>query len=140
MTINDMYKQMTGGELAGWALKVLILLLSLIQISPIKLNPWDSIFGWIGKKMNGRMQSDLNDLRSKVKDIWINSHRQNILNFARECRNGETHSTEEWNYILNICGEYEEYCTKHHVTNGVVHENTLYIRELFHELSREHKI
>ena len=140
MTIVDMYDQMTGGELAGWALMVLILLLSLIQISPIRLNPWDSIFAWIGKKMNGRMETDLNDLRSNVKDIWINSHRQNILNFARECRNGETHSTEEWNYILNICGEYEEYCTKHNVTNGVVRENTLYIRELFHELSREHKI
>ena len=140
MTVFDMWKQTTGGELAGWALMVLILFLSLIQISPLKLNPWDSILTWIGKKMNGRIEASLNDLWSKTRDIWINSHRQTILTFARECRNDEEHSSEEWNYILNICGEYEEYCTKNHVTNGVVHENTLYIRNLFHELSREHKI
>ena len=65
MTIFDMYKQMTGGELAGWALMVLILFLSLIQISPLKLNPWDSFFSWIGKKMNGRIEANLNDLWSK---------------------------------------------------------------------------
>ena len=140
MTIFQMYRQTNGGELAGWALTVLILILSLIQISPIKLNPWDAIFGWIGRKLNGRIEAELNDLRSKVRDLWINSHRQTILNFARECRSGEEHSSEEWNYILNICGEYEEYCEKHHVTNGVVHENTLYIRDVFHELCREHKI
>ena len=140
MTIFDIYKQMTGGELAGWAVMALILILSLIQISPLRLSPWDSIFAWIGKKLNGKMEADFKDLWNRVKDIWVNSHRQTILTFARECRNGEDHSTEEWNYILNICGEYEEYCKKYNVTNGVVHENTLYIRELFHELSREHKI
>ena len=140
MTIIEVYRQMTGGELAGWALMVLILFLSLIQISPLKLNPWDSFFSWIGKKMNGQIKDELGDLRKHVKEIWVNNHRHSILTFARECRSGIDHDAEEWNHILNLCGEYEEYCSKHEVMNGVVRENTKYIRELFHELSREHKI
>ena len=53
MSVKDAWQTLTGGELAGWAITLLILLLSLIQISPLKLNPWDSIFAWIGKKMTG---------------------------------------------------------------------------------------
>ena len=140
MTIIEVYRQMTGGELAGWALMMLILFLSLIQISPIKLNPWDATFAWIGGKMTGGIRSQLTDLKKHVKDIWINNHRHGILTFARECRSGIDHSTEEWTYILNLCGEYEEYCSKNGVMNGVVRENMKYIRDLFHELSREQKI
>ena len=140
MTILEMWKQMTGGELAGWVLTILILFLSLIQISPLKLNPWDSIFCWFGQKLTGSIRNELGDLRKQITELWINTHRQTILTFARECRNDTDHSGEEWNYILTICGEYEDYCIKHQVTNGVVRENTRYIRELFHELSKQHKI
>ena len=140
MTIFDMYKQMTGGELAGWALTVLILLLSLIQVSPLKLNPWDSIFAWIGKKMTGQIRDELGDLRKHVKELWVNSHRHSILAFARECRSGIDHSAEEWTYVLNLCEEYEEYCNKNRVMNGVVRQNTKYIRDLYQELSHEHKL
>ena len=31
----------------------LVALMSLIQISPMKLNPWDRVLGWLGKKLNG---------------------------------------------------------------------------------------
>ena len=50
MSITELLPE---GQVAGWAITTLILFLSLIQISPLKLNPWDSIFAWIGKKMTG---------------------------------------------------------------------------------------
>ena len=43
MNVIDMLQKLTAGEMAGWAVVLLILLFSLIQISPVKLNPWDSI-------------------------------------------------------------------------------------------------
>ena len=62
MNLFDFVSKMTAGEVAGWGLIVLILLLSFVQISPLKLNPWDRIFSWIGQKANGKMQSQLQSL------------------------------------------------------------------------------
>ena len=140
MTINEVFQKLTAGELAGWALVLLIILFSLIQIAPVKLNPWDSIFGWFGKKINGDMKDQLKELREQVRDIWINAHRQSILTFARECRADMHHDAEEWNHILSVAEEYELYCQKNVVSNGVVKADTEYIRSLYQELSREHKI
>ena len=140
MTIFEMAAKMTGGELAGWAAALIIILLSLVQIAPVKLNPWDSLFGWVGKKMNGQIQEQMDRLQKQVSDLWINSHRQSILTFARECRADIGHDAEEWNHILSVADEYETYCEKNTVSNGVVKADTRYIRELYQELSRQHRI
>ena len=139
MTIYEVLSKLTAGEMAGWAVVLLILLFSLIQISPLKINPWDRIFGWIGKKTQGEMRKQVTDLQKQVRDLWITNHRQSILTFARECRANIDHDSEEWSHILNLCEEYEKYTEENHVTNGVVRENTKYVRELYQELSREHK-
>ena len=140
MTIVEIVNKMTAGELAGWAVVLLILLFSMIQISPLKLNPWDSILGWIGKKVNGDIHDQLKELKKQVSDLWISAHRQSILTFARECRANIDHDAEEWNHILSIADEYEVYCAKNTVSNGVVKADTKYVRDLYQELSREHKI
>ena len=140
MTIFEAINKLTAGEVAGWGVVILILLLSLVQISPLKLNPWDKIFGWIGKKTQGEMRKQVNELQKQIRDLWINNHRQSILTFARECRADFYHDSEEWSNILNLCEEYERYTEENHVTNGVVRENTKYIRELYQKLSHEHKI
>ena len=140
MTIYEIFSKMTGGEVAGWAFAVIIILMSLIQISPVKVNPWDRLFGWLGGKLNGETREQLKSLQKQVNDIWINSHRQSILTFARECRADMHHDTEEWSHILSVADEYEVYCQKNVVSNGVVKADTEYIRSLYQELSREHKI
>ena len=140
MTFYEMIAKWTTGEAAGWAVVLLIILLSLVQVSPLKLNPWDNVFGWIGRKINGETQKQLMDLQKQVSDLWISAHRQSILTFARECRADIDHDAEEWNHILSIADEYEVYCQKNTVSNGVVKADTKYIRDLYQELSREHKI
>ncbi len=140
MNLFDFVSKMTAGEVAGWGLIVLILLLSIVQISPLKLNPWDKIFGWIGQKTNGKMQEQLNTLQGQVREMWINKHRQTLLIFARECRAGIEHSSDEWINALNVAEEYERYCESHAVTNGIVKADTAYIRDLYLQLSREHRI
>ena len=132
MTINEIWEFLRGLDL-GWTGAAILLLLSLIQISPVKLDPWDRIFAWIGGKLNGNLQK-------QVREIWINMHRQAILQFARECRAGQEHSEEEWSHVLNVADEYEQYCLKNSVVNGIVKQDTLYIRQLYQELSRDHRI
>ena len=140
MNVFEMLQKLTAGELAGWAVVLLILLFSLIQISPVKLNPWDSIFGWVGGKLNGRTEKELKELKKQVCDIWISNHRHSILTFARECRDEVHHDSEEWAHILSLADEYETYCRDNTVSNGVVKADTEFIRRLYQELSREHRI
>ena len=132
MTIEKIWEIIRGMDL-GWTGAGILVALSLIQVSPLKLDPWDRILGWIGSKLNGGLQK-------QVREIWINMHRQAILQFARECRAGQEHSEEEWSHVLNVADEYEQYCLKNSVVNGVVKQDTLYIRKLYQELSRDHRI
>ena len=90
MNLMEIAQKLTAGELAGWAVVLLIILFSLIQIAPVKLNPWDSIFGWLGGKLNGRTEAELKQLKKQVCDIWISNHRQSILTFG----------STDWNRIL----------------------------------------
>lgn len=136
MGLNDILSKLNAGSITAG----IVVLLSLIQISPIKLNPWDKLLGWFGKKLNGGVESEIKNLQKQVRDLWINNHRQSILTFARECRADIDHSAEEWSHILNLCEEYETYTEKNEITNGVVRQNTRYIRELYQELSRDHRI
>ncbi len=140
MTVYEAFQKLTTGEMAGWAVVLLILLLSLIQISPLKLNPWDRIFGWIGEKTNGAMEKKQEKLEKQLRDMWINQHRQSILTFARECRSDINHSSDEWTNVLNVAEEYEKYVEENNVTNGIITQDTAYLRALYQELSRQHKI
>ena len=139
MTITELFEKITAGEMAGWVLAALIVLLSLIQVSPLKLNPWDNIFAWVGKKMNGATEKRLSEVEKQVSDMWINHHRQCILTFARECRSGISHSSDEWSNVLNVAEEYEQYVREKRITNGIIHQDTQYLRKLYQELSMEHK-
>ena len=140
MTIFEVFQKLTAGELAGWAVVLLIILFSLIQISPVKLNPWDNILGWLGKKINGEIAKRIEKLEKQVRDMWINDHRHMILTFARECREEIKHSPDEWTNVLNVAEEYEKYVDENQITNGIITQDTEYIRRLYQEMSREHRI
>ena len=140
MTITEVFQKITTGEMAGWALTALILLLSLIEISPLKLNPWEKILGWIGKKMNGATEKRLEAVEKQITDMWVNGHRNTILIFAREARAGVAHSSDEWTNVLNQAEEYESFVRARKITNGIITQDTEYIRNLYQELSREHRI
>ena len=140
MTIVETVQKITAGEITAWAVVAIIVLLSIIQISPLKWDPWDRIFGWIGKKAHGDLQEKLESLEKKTRDIWIYNHRQAVIQFARECRDKVSHDAEEWATILAMADEYESFCRREMISNGLVKADTEYIRELYQELSRDHRI
>lgn len=125
---------------SGWGVVIMIIFLSLIQISPLKINPWDKIFRWIGDKINKDTQANIDKMQRKIDSMWVSAHRNLILKFARECRNNIEHSTDEWAYILNIAEEYENYTNENHISNGIIKQDTQFLRTLYQELSRERKI
>ena len=125
---------------AGYVTAGIVILLSLIQISPLKLNPWDKLLGWFGKKLNGTTEKRLEAVEKQIRDMWVNNHRQTVLTFARECRADIEHSSDEWTNVLNVAEEYEKYVLEHRITNGIITQDTEYLRKLYQELSRERKI
>ena len=136
MTFKELVAQLTVGNVAAG----IAILLSLIQISPLKLNPWDKLLGWFGRKLNGTTIKKLEELQKQVRDMWINTHRQSILTFARECRADIEHSSDEWTNVLNLAEEYEKYVTENKITNGIITQDTVYLRKLYQELSRNRKL
>ena len=98
------------------------------------------LFDWLGSKINRKVFQKIEDLQEQVQEMWINSHRKSILTFARETRAGIEHSTDEWTNVLNAMAEYEAFCHSHNIVNGVIRAEIDYLRDLYQELSREHRI
>ena len=136
MGLNDILSKLNFGCVTAG----IMILLSLIQISPLKLNPWDKLLGWFGKKLNGATEKRLETVEKQIRDMWINNHRQTVLTFARECRANIEHSSDEWTNVLNVAEEYEKYVIENKITNGIITQDTEYLRKLYQELSREHKL
>ncbi len=136
MGLNEILSRLNAGYITAG----IIILLSLIQISPLKLNPWDKLLGWFGKKLNGATEKRLETVEKQIRDMWINNHRQTVLTFARECRADIEHSSDEWTNVLNVAEEYEKYVIENKITHGIITQDTVYLRKLYQELSREHKL
>ncbi len=136
MTLNEIMSKFNAGYLTIG----IVVLLSLIEISPLKLNPWDRLLSWIGSKLNSATEKRLAAVEKQLRSMWINDHRHCILTFAREARAAIAHSADEWTNVLNIAEEYEKYVDANGITNGIITQDTAYIRNLYQELSRDHRI
>lgn len=141
--MDSLYNLMTTPEahrFFDWFIGMFLSLATLIQVAPIKINPWDMILGWIGKGVNKELREEVSRLQETVNEIWVSEHRRKILTFARECRRGIEHSLEEWRFVIAIMEEYENYCRREKIDNGVVKEDSAYVRELYHKLLNERKL
>lgn len=100
----------------------------LIQISPIKLNPFSWAARFIGnslnhdvneslKRMDKKMDSLENRLEEHIRENseqYIKQCRERIIRFSEDLQWGEkAHSQEHYDDILSDIDEYEEYCSKH---------------------------
>lgn len=79
MNIYEIISRMNAGDIGKWAVLVLILVMSLIEVAPVRLNPWKATLGWLGKRLNVAIEDRLKDLESKLSNMWVNSHRNQIL-------------------------------------------------------------
>ena len=91
-----------------------------IEIIPIKINPWTWLARRIGKAILGDVTEQLvyisnkldahigEDSRDKAKRLRVR-----ILRFADELLQGERHSQEHFNEILEDITEYNRYCATH---------------------------
>lgn len=107
-----------------------LLLLTLIQIAPIKIDPWTAIFRAIGRAFNAEMLKELRDVRSKLDEHIkaddernADEHRTRILRFNNELIREIPHTKEEFVDVLADIDYYEAYCRDHpdYKNNRAVH-------------------
>lgn len=98
----------------------LLVLMTLVQITPIKINPWSWLGRMIGRAINGEVLEKVGDIGNDVKhnkdsadEEWAELRRTHILRFGDEIRLGLSHSEEHFNQVLYDIHKYETYCDSH---------------------------
>lgn len=121
--IIALLEQVTAGQ---WAF-ALAVLATVVEITPIKLDPWTALFKAVGKAMNKdvldsqeKMAKDIEALHDQNKVITdtlerkdAEDARNHILRFGDEVKNKVRHSEEYFNQILDDITKYEQYCEAH---------------------------
>lgn len=106
---------------------------TLIQIAPIRIDPWSTLLRWIRAALIGELESDVKELKKDFDEEKVNSKRWNILDFANSCRNGRLHTREEWQHVISQLKEYEVITDQKGIENGVIEEEAKYLRKLYAE-------
>lgn len=118
---------MSFAEIFGVSAGGLFVLLTLVQIAPIKINPWSWLARKVGSAINSQVIKDLADLKADEKELQdkldehiridnerdANLHRMRILSFNTDLMRGIDFTHEYFVDMLREIDEYEAYCAKH---------------------------
>lgn len=111
---------MTVGEIAKWVVGAVLALSAIIQITPVKLNPWSWVAKHIGRAVNGevlqkvgKLEADVKDMRASMDEQSARDARSEILRFGDELLHDMKHSKEAFDDILDQITRYDEYCRLH---------------------------
>lgn len=151
--------QVIGDWIVKHIIQIAFILSFVIQITPIKINPWTKIFKWIGKlitedsdnnikalinktdKLESSIKSVKEDLKSETNAIKdrINENekdriRWEILDFANSCRNGRKHTKDEFQHIITLNDKYGILLERTNDKNGVFEVEYKYILYLYNRL------
>jgi hypothetical protein len=115
-----MLENLNFGELVSGGVIILAAFLSLVEIAPIKINPWTKIARAIGKAINGEVLAKVEVLEKRVEKLVHTNAEQNaegrrvrILRFGDEILHDVKHSKEHFDNILKDIAVYEKYCKEH---------------------------
>lgn len=128
---------MTLKEILAGSGGVVVVILTLLQVAPIKINPWTALIRWLGRALNSEVLKELADVRStqqvtaKKLDDHIaadevrhaNRLRERILQFNNELLRTIPHTREDFIEILAVIDAYNSYCRTHedYQNNRAIH-------------------
>ena len=111
MTLHEIFLAGGGG---------LAVVMTLLQVAPIKINPWSALAKALGRAINGEVLQQVSETKAKL-DAHVQAderhtadqHRTRILRFNTECLRHQRHTREDFIDILAEIDEYERYCQTH---------------------------
>lgn len=128
---------MTLAEILGCSGGGIFILLTLIEIAPIKANPWGAIAKWFGRAINSEVLKELETVKQTQRQMQkqleehvlvddernADTQRERILQFNTELMRNAYHTREDFIEILAVIDFYEQYCKAHpdYKNNRAVH-------------------
>lgn len=139
MTLNDiaMIVRDNGGVVAiGF-----VGLMSLVEVAPIKINPWS----WLGNVLNksvitkmDKIEQDVAEVKKEVAESTAVTSRYRILRFDDEILHEVKHSKEHFDQILLDIDVYEKFCEEHpDFKNNLAVMAIKHIKTVYEKCSRE---
>lgn len=132
---------------------VIIALLSCIEVSKIKINPWSALLKWAGNIILGDVKKDITCLSKNMDDMSLQiegikeegqefearAARNRILSFGDEVYKGVRHSKEFFDHILTDISFYKRYCQEHpDFQNDMTVLTVEHIEECYRKCLQEH--
>ena len=115
----------------------LSILATVIQIAPVKVNPWSAVAKAIGRAINTDVMVELAEMKKVQKQTqekleahiimdderMADTYRTKILRFNNELLRDIDHTKEEFIEALADIDEYERYCKEHpaYKNNRAIH-------------------
>lgn len=118
---------------------LLLVTMTVVQIAPVKVNPWSWLARTIGRAVNAEVIKKLDAHITMDDRRCADGHRTRILHFNNELLRDIDHTKEEFTEVLAEIDAYEDYCRGHpeYPNNRAVLaiEN---IREVYKERLKRH--
>jgi len=112
--------ELSAKGVALWVAVCIAGVMTFVQITPIKCNPWSWIARKIGRAINGELMDEVKTVKSELAEMKntfderdAKSARTRVLRFGDECRQGTKHSQEHFDEILLDISNYNDYCRQH---------------------------
>ena len=138
MPIKDLIALLEFKDGVSAILSILFVFSIVVQVAPIRINPWDKLLRWAGDRINHNVNQKIDMLDKKLDDHIatdtarrVDDIRNTILVFANECQRGIVHSKEQFRFIVSKCDAYEQHVEEHHLKNGVITEATKLIKDTY---------
>ena len=147
MTLYEMWNYLIS--IPGAKTVLVIIVLSLVEVCPVKIHPWSWIGGLVGKlvgikKVSEKMDAiekkvdDLDQkvdgLDRKVEENDTVASRVRILRFASEIMDKRYHNKDSWDQTMIDVGKYERYVSEHpDFKNGITEPTIEYIKQQYRE-------
>lgn len=142
---------MSIGEIIAAASAGIALLSTFIEVSKIKINPWSSLFKWIGSKMMEDVKAEIKEIKDEQKELAkkqeelkrqravdaADAIKAEIFKFYNECQKGQRHSEAEFNHIIQQNKKYEDLIEESGEENGVYTAEYKYILAIYEKCQME---
>ena len=108
---------------------IVAVLLSLIEVSPLKLNPWKWLKSFV------ELPDRVEKLEREFKDDRAFRWRQMIVNRGDKIEDGRKLRREVWKDTMETIDNYEKYCEKNpDFRNELANQTIKYLRDKYQEV------
>lgn len=136
MSIYDIFKTISSGDL----LLIVIILLSLVEVTPLRISPWSALGRTLSRFLGiAELSNKVDILEKRIDENQAITYRTRILRFSDEMYNGVKHSRESFEQTLSDIDSYNKYCQNHpEFINSKTINAARHINEQYNECIEKH--